>query len=127
MSRKIYKINESILNEDIVGEILQESFYPMADKVLAVKSFLDKSFARQLQDDIDANGRPKKKCVCIMLSSDGMQLRTMSMREVLLMVEDEFINMIKDETDRRAFLKQVIKDWFYNKISKQGLLSVNLI
>ena len=127
MSKKVFKINENILNEDIVGDILQESFFPIADKVLMVKKFLDNGFARQLQDDIDENGYPKKKCVVVMLSTDKQPLKTMSMRELLLMHDDKFNSMVKDEKDRRNFLKQIIRDWFDNKISKQGLLSVNLI
>lgn len=127
MAKRTFKINEDILNEDIVGDILQESFFPVSDKVLMVKKFLDKGFSRQLQDDIDANGYPKKKCVVTMLSSDRQPLKTMAMRELLLMLDDKFNSMVKDENDRRKFLKQIIRDWFDNKISKQGLLSVNLI
>lgn len=127
MGKRIIKINENILNEDIIGNILQESFYPISDMVLIVKKFLDKNFARQLQDDIDSNGYPKKKCVVTMLSTDGQPLKTMSMRELLLMLDDKFNSMVKDEKDRRNLLKQIIRDWFDNKISKQGILSVNLI
>ena len=127
MSRRIIKINENTLNEEVVGDILQESFFPMSDMVLTVKKFLDKGFTRDLQDDIDANGYPKKKCVVSMLSTDKQPLKTMSMRELLLMLDDKFNSMVSDESDRRKFLKQVIRDWFDNKISKQGLLSVNLI
>lgn len=127
MSRKIIKINENTLNEEVVGDILQESFFPMSDMVLTVKKFLDKGFTRDLQDDIDSNGYPKKKCVVSMLSTDKQPLKTMSMRELLLMLDDKFNSMVSDESDRRKFLKQVIRDWFDNKISKQGLLSVNLI
>lgn len=127
MSRRIIKINENTLNEEVVGDILQESFFPMSDMVLTVKKFLDKGFTRDLQDDIDSNGYPKKKCVVSMLSTDKQPLRTMSMRELLLMLDDKFNSMVSDESDRRKFLKQVIRDWFDNKISKQGLLSVNLI
>lgn len=127
MSRRIIKINENTLNEEVVGDILQESFFPMSDMVLTIKKFLDKGFTRDLQDDIDYNGYPKKKCVVSMLSTDKQPLKTMSMRELLLMLDDKFNSMVSDESDRRKFLKQVIRDWFDNKISKQGLLSVNLI
>lgn len=127
MSKRIIKINENTLNEEVVGDILQESFFPMSDMVLMVKKFLDKGFTRDLQDDIDSNGYPKKKCVVSMLSTDKQPLKTMSMRELLLMLDDKFNSMVSDESDRRKFLKQVIRDWFDNKISKQGLLSVNLI
>lgn len=127
MSIRIIKINENTLNEEVVGDILQESFFPMSDMVLTIKKFLDKGFTRDLQDDIDSNGYPKKKCVVSMLSTDKQPLKTMSMRELLLMLDDKFNSMVSDESDRRKFLKQVIRDWFDNKISKQGLLSVNLI
>lgn len=127
MKKRIFKINEKLLSEDIVGDILQESFCPLSDMVLMVKKFLDKGFTRQLQDDIDSNGYPKKKCVVTMLSTDRQPLKTMSMRELLLMLDDKFNSMVKDEKDRRKFLKQIIRDWFDNKISKQGLLSVNII
>lgn len=127
MSKRIIKINENTLNEEVVGDILQESFFPMSDMVLTIKKFLDKGFTRDLQDDIDSNGYPKKKCVVSMLSTDKQPLKTMSMRELLLMLDDKFNSMVSDESDRRKFLKQVIRDWFDNKISKQGLLSVNLI
>lgn len=127
MKHKTIKINESMLNEDLMGEILQESFYPMSNMVLAIKKFLDNGFERQLQDDIDINGYPKKKCVVTMLSTDRQPLKTMSMRELLLMLDDKFNGFIKDEKDRRSLLKQIIRDWFDKKISKQGLLSVNYI
>lgn len=127
MSKRIIKINENTLNEEVVGDILQESFFPMSDMVLTIKKFLDRGFTRDLQDDIDSNGYPKKKCVVSMLSTDKQPLKTMSMRELLLMLDDKFNSMVSDESDRRKFLKQVIRDWFDNKISKQGLLSVNLI
>ena len=127
MSKKVIKINENVLNEELVGDLIQESFFPIADNVLVVKTFLDKNFLRQLQDDIDENGYPKKKCVVVMLSVDKQPLKTMAMRELLLMLDDKFNSMVKDEKDRRKFLKQIIRDWFNNKISKQGLLSVNLI
>ena len=42
------------------------------------------------------------------------------------MLDDKFNSMVKDEKDSRKFLKQIIRDWFDNKISKQGLLSVNI-
>ena len=127
MAKRTIKINESVLNEEMVSDIIQESFCPVSDMVLMVKKFLDNGFARQLQDDIDINGYPKKKCVVTMLSTDRQPLKTMSMRELLLMLDDKFNSMVKDDGDRRKFLKQIIRDWFDNKITKQGLLSVNLI
>ena len=60
-----------------------------------------------------------------MMSCSGQPLKTMQPKEFLLFLDDKFHGMIADESDRKKFLKQVIKDWYNNKISKNGLLSVN--
>ena len=64
----------------------------------------------------------------IVFSGDTMKHNIKDLvKAKLLMLDDKFNSMVKDEKDRREFLKQIIRDWFDNKISKQGLLSVNLI
>ena len=51
----------------------------------------------------------------------------MTPRELLLMVDDEFVGMMKDEKDRRKFLKQIIRDWSSGKLKDDGVLSVSMI
>lgn len=124
---RVIKIDKNQLNEEFVGVLEKETYYPKPEIVLIVKSFLDKGFSKNYQDDIDTNGYPIKKCVVSMLSRNRQPLRTMSMRELLLMLDDKFNSTIKDDKHRKNFLKQVIRDWFDNKISRDGLLSVNMI
>jgi hypothetical protein len=38
---------------------------------------------------------------------------------------DKYKNMFLDTVERELFMKQVVDDWFNNKISPIGLLSVN--
>lgn len=119
-----------IINEDVerevIGEILTESFAPDREKVLIVKDYLDKNFEPVRVVDIDANGYPTKDKMVNMLS-DGQPLKTMSIRELLLMLDDKFHPIITDDNDRKKFLKQVIKDWYTGKLPKNGVLSVNFI
>lgn len=110
---------------DIISELISEAFYPNADKVLFIKKYLDKNFKRQNLDDINNDGYPCTSPSVVMLSSSGQSLKTMQPSEFLLFLDDKFHSMISDESDRKKFLKQVIKDWYYNKISKNGLLSMN--
>jgi len=117
-------ISENKENE-IISELISEAFYPNADKVLFIKKYLDKNFKRQNLDDIDTNGYPCTSPSVVMLSSSGQPLKTMQPSEFLLFLDDKFHGMISDESDRKEFLKQIIKDWYYNKISKNGLLSTN--
>lgn len=110
---------------DIISELISEAFYPNADKVLFIKKYLDKNFKRQSLDDINSDGYPCTSPSVVMLSNSGQPLKTMQPSEFLLFLDDKFHSMISDESDRKKFLKQVIKDWYYNKISKNGLLSMN--
>lgn len=112
----------------MIGHFLTEAFAPAAAKVKAVRDFLDKTFTRQQVDDIDAGGYPTKVNVAAMMSPDGKQaLQVMNPAELLMFLDDKFQRMFKDKTDRQKFLKQVIRDWFFNSISKEGILSVNSI
>lgn len=113
--------------QQIIGDILTEVFYPSSEKVLIIKDYIDKNFARQLLDNIDDDGYPTKEKTVVMLSVDKQPLKTLNMKEFLRLLDDRFIKMISDEKDRKKFLKQVIKDWYYNKIDKNGLLSVNIL
>ena len=117
-------INEEQANS-VMDYIVSESFIPSAEKTLLVKDYLDRYFIRRTIDDLDANGYPKKTPVAIMVSVDKQPLRTLQMEELLLLLVDKFNGMVKDEADLKAFMKQIIMDWFQNRISKSGILSVN--
>lgn len=125
MGNRTIKINED--NErQIIQDILAESYYPTGEKVLTIKNYLDGNFQRIQSDDIDEKGYPKK-VNCVMLMSGNQALKPMTMSELLLMLDDKFIKMISDKSDRRKFLMQVIKDWYNNKIDRNGVLSVNFV
>lgn len=121
---KYIKINEDVETK-IISELISEAFYPNVDKVLFIKDYIDKNFKKQSLDDIDTNGYPCSTPSVVMMSKNGQPIKTMEMKEFLLFLDDKFHNMISDESDRKKFLKQVITDWYNNKISKNGLLSVN--
>lgn len=123
--RKNILINEETERE-IVGGILTESFSPSAEKVLLVKDYIDKNFAKVEIDDIDENGYPTKDKMVNMLSG-GQPLKTMTHGDFLLMLDDKFHSIITDDNDRKKFIKQIIKDWYTGKLAKNGVLSVNFI
>ena len=106
--RKNILINEETERE-IVGGILTESFSPSAEKVLLVKDYIDKNFAKVEIDDIDENGYPTKDKMVNMLSG-GQPLKTMTLGDFLLMLDDKFHSIITDDNDRKKFIKQIIND-----------------
>jgi hypothetical protein len=113
------------MEQEVIGDILTETFYPTSEKVLILKDYLEKNFARQELDDIDSNGYPIKDKTVVMLSQDKQPLKTINISDLLLILDDKFHKMISDDTDRRNFFKQVISDWYYKRISKNGLLTTN--
>ena len=111
--------------QKLIADILEEAFYPTSDKVLAIKEYLDKNFAKQKLDSLDVNGYPTKENTVVMLSKEKQPLKTLNMKELLRLLDDKFHNMVSDNVDRKKFLKQVIRDWYQNNIKNNGILSVN--
>lgn len=125
MAKKTIKISENA-ERDIIANVLTEAFYPEREKVLSIKDYLDKNFTRYENIDVDEDGYPKSYNA-VQLIMNGQPVKPMTMEELLRHLDDKFINMIRDKSDRRKFLIQVIKDWYNNKIDRNGLLSVNLV
>ena len=119
------KINENI-EQSIIDSLLTEAFNPSAEKVLIIKDYFDNNFNRNKIDDIDSNGYPTKVNIFNMVSN-GQNIKTLQPDEMLSLLDDKFSKIINDNNDRRKFLKQVLIDWYSNKISDNGLLSVNTI
>ena len=111
--------------QKLIADILEEAFYPTSDKVLAIKEYLDKNFAKQKLDSLDVNGYPTKENTVVLLSKEKQPLKTLNMKELLRLLDDKFHNMVSDNVDRKKFLKQVIRDWYQNNIKNNGILSVN--
>ena len=117
--------NQQTLNETLTY-LLSEAFVPSAEKTVIVKDYLDKNFVRQMVDDVDENGYPKRTRMAGM-KSGGQVLKQLTMRELMLLLVDKYRKMMKNEDDLKKFMQQIIKDWFGKTISKEGILSVNFI
>lgn len=96
-------------------------------KVMVVKNFLDKNFERAALDGIGDDGYPKSTPIVGMKGSDGSVIRNMSARQLFFLLQDRFQSVYTDSGIRDAFLRQVMRDWYYRKITPEGLLSKNKI
>lgn len=97
------------------------------DKVLVVKKFLDNNFKKGNLERIGANGMPEKVRIVSMFASNGEPLKSLYEEDLQDLLIDKFKNMFKDTVCRDLFMKQVMKDWFDNKIGVFGNLSVNCL
>lgn len=130
MSR-IIRITEE-QERKLIGTILNESqVYPVEPgKVLIVKEFLDKHYARSYYTHTNDAGDIVNQTVVMPKDPNGKIFGkdakdSVSLKDVFLRLEEEYKTMFSSKVQRTKFLRQVIKDWLNDKISSQGMLSVN--
>ena len=73
------------------------------------------------------DGYPKTVSVVAMLDGNGDIIRNLTDIQLFYLLQDRFKNITANKKHRDSFLKQIIKDWFYDKIKPSGLLSVNML
>lgn len=110
--------------------IMESNFYVSHNCVIPVKSFLDKMCVINLEPDI-VDGYPTDRPNIYLVNPRTKEpVRPIEPREVLFMLDEKFPKIVKDDYDRRLYLKQIIIDWFDEKINRQkhkDYLSVNSI
>ena len=126
MNKKRLFITESQFEKLKIYES-EKKFYVEPQKVLIVKKTLDKMFSRGSMDGMGADGYPTRTNVIGMKGNNGEIVKNMTFEQVLDLLEDKFHNVYTDKEKRSRFLKQVLNDWYNKKISKEGLLSVNIL
>ena len=109
--------------QKLLEYLILEKNYPIEpSKVLLVKDYLDKNFKKGNLAEFGANGLPVNTPV-VGLLNNGQVVKNLTAKQLFDVLEDEFRGMFSDKIQRSKFLVQVIKDWYANKISKEGLLS----
>ena len=128
-------MKQIIISEDkekkLIKTILKEESNGWADKVSIVTDFLDKNFVKAVNSEIGEDGLPKNKGMVIMVDSYKQPLQYLSDTDLFYMVQDKFKNILPADDDsenpthfnRDKFLKQIIIDWYHNKISQYGSLT----
>ena len=66
----------------------------------------------------------KRTGIFIQLDDKHMPTKSMmSAASVFDMIQDKFKKILSDKNKRNKFLIRLIKDWYNNKITKDGVLS----
>ena len=108
-------------------QVIKEMYGGLSDKVGVVKDYLDKNFARATSTVMDKNGRPQISGVVVWLDDYKQAVKTLTDVQLFYIIQDEFKNIISDKEARDNFLKQIIKDWYNKKISKNNTFFDHLI
>lgn len=103
------------------NELIKENY---ADKVSLVTKFLDGNFMRAKLEKTNDKGVNTGIGVFVQLDSNHMPTKkSLKIQDLLDILETNFRDIISDDESKKKFLKQVAKDWYDNKITKNGSLS----
>jgi hypothetical protein len=126
MEKKTIYLTEEQYKE-IYETALREALIVNIDLVKSIVKYLNKHFKPIKYDDINPDGEVVQPYAIQMLSMDGEPLQTISVDRLLTKIDNVFCHKIKDDNDRHRFYKQIVDDWLAGNISKEGVLSVNVI
>lgn len=127
----IFKNTMKMLNEDNEIEVIkpyhlhESKNFVDTRKVMIVKKYLDDNFVRAAMPTIGNDGYPKTLLIVGMKGTDGNIIKNMYAQQLFDLLQDKFQKIYSDKQKRDMFLKQVMKDWYDKKITKDGLLSIN--
>ena len=97
------------------------------ENVLLVKKYLDSNFKKGFIENLGPDGFPAKVRIAGMLSSGGDIIQNIGEMQLEDLLIEKFKNMFIDKVERQKFLRQVLQDWFNDKIGMFGNLSVNIL
>ena len=120
----IKKLNEEVYQMP-VDKKMNKPYTINPDKVLVVKKFLDGNFQKGSAEFIGNNGRLAKVRIISIPDSNGESLRDLTPDNLVDLLIDRFKNMFLDQKERELFMKQVVNDWINDKITVNGILTVN--
>lgn len=109
-------------------KITVKSNHPIdPNKVKHIVKYMDKTFKKGHMHGIGEDGFPMALPIVGLIGTDGNILRNMTDIQMFYLLQDRFKNLFDDCSRRDNMLKQIIKDWYKGKITKDGLLTVNMI
>lgn len=106
---------QKLINEEING---------YSDKILLIKKYLDNNYIKSNYNALSDDGDIVKKNIVILLDKNKQPTELhLTLQQLFDKLQYKFKSVIYDKDERDNLLKQIIIDWFNNKISKYGNLS----
>lgn len=107
----------------LIEHLLNEN-YDIADKVSLVVKYLDSNFFKADKDVLDKNYNIESKALVIVKDSKGQPSKTLlTLEQLFQKLQYQYQNILLDKEERDKLLWQITNDWYYNKISKNSILS----
>lgn len=122
-------ITES-MEKKLIEYLLKETINGYSDKVLSVKKYLDTHWLKADTVGVGNFDECATQHIVMAKSSNGEPLKqdgetvNKTLEELFELLQAKYKNLFGSNTQERdKFLKQIIKDWFNNKITSNGVLT----
>lgn len=102
----------------IINSMLTEDL-DYGERRLHIKKFLDDNFKKATIDKMDDDGNPSKYEVVVLLTRDKKPVKVMTDKQLFYYLQSKFKDILP-ESDRDDFLKDTIKKWYADKITRNG-------
>lgn len=107
----------------LIEHLLNEN-YDIADKVSLVVKYLDSNFFKADKDVLDKDYNIESKALVIVKDSKGQPSKTLlTLEQLFQKLQYQYQNILLNKEERDKLLWQITNDWYYNKISKNSILS----
>lgn len=91
------------------------------DKVKIVKKYLDNNFIKGGIACMGEDGYPTTTPIVAIKGTDGQPMRNMTDKQLFALLLDKFGKVYSDVKQTKKFLQLVMKHWYYDEISREGL------
>ena len=111
-------ISQEIYKESVMGN----KYIINPDKVKIVKNFLDKNFIKVSESTIGEDGYSTTIPYVALKGTNGKPMKKMTDKQLFIMLKDKFPKIYSNKEQRNKFLKIVLKKWYYNEITNNGII-----
>lgn len=101
---------------------LAESYFIECNKVKIVKNFLDKTFIKGALPSIGEDGYGKAIPIVAMKIPFSDEPKNMTATQAFYLLQDKYNKIYSDPKQRDSFLKKVLINWYYDKITPEGMI-----
>lgn len=98
-------------------DILKEAYFVEREKVRVVREFLDKHCIKGAHPTMSEDGEPIVIGIVALIIPGG-EPKPMTDKQLFYYLQNHFKNLFADKKKRDAFLKMIIKKWYYDEIDK---------
>lgn len=113
-----------MISDKLINNIIKEEINLYSNKVKLITDYLNSHFIKADYDTIDKSGEIVNKPLVILLNNKRQPTDFhITLQDLFYRIQYKFQHILSNSSERDKFIKQIILDWYQNKISSNYNLS----